>query len=306
MSRERTGTNLSRPHLSIGDQRGSALIITLLLVTILVSLVVNFIYEVHIDSSSLSNWSNAQRASFIARSGQTIGSQYLDELKEITYSDKREIDLPINDSFGAGTELSVKIEDENSKFNINSIIYQNGLTNEAALSSLKKLLDYLKINPDLALLLADWIDPDSEPRMPYSEEMTKDTFLWSADELQLVKGIDPDTYKKIVPYLTVSEKWGRKININTAEIPVLISLHTEMTEALANNIIEYRKDSPFEEWSHVQRVSGMETVGQKLSGKVDSKSTDFRITSTATVNEITRVIESIMDSSMTVSFWREG
>ena len=290
MSTDRTGTDLSVPHSSIGDQRGSALIITLLLVTVLVSLVVNFVYEVHIDSSSLSNWSNAQRASFIARSGQTLGSQYLDEIRDITYSDEREIDLPFNDNFGAGTALTVKIEDENSKFNINSIINDRGTTNEAELSSLKKLLDYLNINPDIALILADWIDPDSEPRMPYSEEMTKDTFLWSADELQLVKGIDQDTYKKIAPYLTVSAKFGRKININTAEIPVLISLHKDMTATLARNIVEYRESSPFEEWSHVQRVSGMETVGQKLSGKVDSKSNDFRITSTATVNEITRVI----------------
>lgn len=288
------------------DQRGSVLIVTLLLVTVLVSMVVNFVYEIHIDSSSLSNWSNAQRASFIARSGQNLGSQYLDEIKEAEYSDEREIDLPVNDSFGTGSELTIKIEDENSKFNINGIINQNGSTNETALSSLKKLLVYLKINPDLALLLADWIDPDSEPRRPYYEDITKDTFLWSTDELKLVEGIDPDTYEKIVPYLTVSEKWGWKININTAEIPVLVSLHEDMTEALAKRVIEYRENSPFEDWTHVQRVSGMQTIGPALSGKVNSKSTDFRITSTAIVNEITRVIESIMDTSKTVSFWREG
>lgn len=306
MSIEKTCAKCRGTHASINNQRGSALIVTLLLVTVLVSLVVDFVYKVHIDSSSLSNWSNAQRASFIARSGQTLGSLFLDEIKESIYSDERKMDLPINENFGAGSKLTVQIEDENSKFNINSIIYQNGSTNEAALSSLKKLLIYLNINPDIALLLADWIDPDSEPRLPYSEDMTKDSFLWSADELILVKGIDPDIYEKISPYLTVSEKWGRKVNINTAEIPVLVSLHKDLTETIAKKIIEYREASPFEEWSHVQRVSGMETIGQELAGKVDSKSTDFRIISTATVNEITRVIESIVDTSMTVRFWREG
>ena len=68
----KTGTKRGGSSSSISDQRGSALIVTLLLVAVLVSLVVNFVYEVHIDSSSLSNWSNAQRASFIARSGQTL------------------------------------------------------------------------------------------------------------------------------------------------------------------------------------------------------------------------------------------
>ena len=288
------------------DQQGSALIITLLLVTILVSMVVNFVYEVHIDSSSLSNWSNAQRASITARSGQALGSQYLDEINDDTYTNERKIELPVDQKQVAGSELKVMIEDENSKFNVNSIIYENGTTDQDALSSLKKLLDYLNINPDIALLIADWIDPDSEPRMPYSEDTAKDTFLWSVDELILVQGIDRDTFEKIVPYITVSEQWGRKININTAEIPVLVSLHKDMTETLAKRIIEYRENSPFEEWSHVQRVSGMRTIGQELSGKVESKSTEFRITSTATVDGITRVIESIMDTSKTISFWREG
>ena len=287
------------------DQRGSALIVTLLLVTVLISLVVNFAYEVHIDSSSFSNWSNAQRASFIARSGQTLASQYLDEIEEYTYTNERKIELPLNQSLGANSELSVVIEDENSKLNINSIINQNGSTDEAALSYLKKLLVYLKINPDLALLLADWIDPDSEPRMPYSEDIAKDAFLWSADELKLVEGIDPDTYEKIIPYLTVSEKWIWKINLNTAEIPVLVSLHEDMTETLAKRIVEYREDVPFEAKSHITRVSGMNQIGITLTD-VSIKSTDFRITSTATVDEITRVIESIVDTSKTVRFWREG
>jgi general secretion pathway protein K len=293
------------PRSSIGNQRGSALIITLLLVTVLVSLVVNFVYEVHIDSSSLSNWSNAQRASFIAKSGQTLGSQYIDGIREAEYSDERELNLPVNESFGAGSELTIMIEDENSKFNINSIINQNGSTNEEALSSLKKLLDYLNINPNLAIVLADWIDPDSEPRRPYSEVMTKDTFLWSADELQLVKGIDPDTYEKLAPHLTVSEKFGREININTAEIPVLVSLHKDMTEDLAKRIIEYREDSPFDDLSQLNSIVGVK-IRTGIIGKATTKSTDFRIISTATVNEIIRTIESIVDTSMTVHFWREG
>lgn len=288
------------------DQRGSALIITLLLVAILVSMVVSFAYEVHVASSSFSNWSNAQRASIAARSGLALASRYLDEIADYTYTDKRKIELPVELDLGPGSELSVVIEDENSKFNVNSIIYQNGRTDQKALSSLKKLLDYLNINPDIALLIADWIDPDSEPRLRYAEDRAKNSFLWSIDELMLIEGIDRETSDKLVPYLTVSEQWGRKININTAEIPVLVSMHKDMTETLAQRIVEYREDAPFEDWSHVQKVSGMERIGQELAGTAQSKSTEFRITSTATVNGIRRVIESVVDSLMVVRFWREG
>ena len=287
------------------NERGSALIVTLLLVTVLVSLTVNFIYEVHIDTSSLSNWSNAQRASFVAKSGQTLGSKYLDDIKEAAYSNEREIELPVDEDFGTNAELTIKIEDENSKFNINSIITERGETVPEALSSLKKLLVYLKINPDIALLLADWIDTDSEPRQPYSENLTKDAFLWSADELELVNGIDRETYEKIAPYITVSEQSKRYININTAEVPVLLTLHEDMTETLAKRIVEYREDSPFETSGQVTNVSGMHSIGTNLPN-ASVKSTDFRITSTATVNEITRTIESIVDTSKIVRFWREG
>jgi general secretion pathway protein K len=289
---------------SILNQKGSALIITLLLITILTGLVVDFVYEVYIDSSTLSNWGNAQRASFIAKSGQTISAELIEDIKKETYTDKREVEFPVEQNFGPNINLIIKIEDENSRFNVNSIIYANGMTNEEALSSLKKLLEYLNINPNLALSIADWIDPDSEPRLYNSENFAKNDFLWSVDELRLIEGMDKNTFDKISPYMTV---FGNNIvNINTAELPVLVSLHNDMTETLAKNIIDYRKSYPFENTNNVQNVSGMESIGPLLMGKITVKSTDFRITARATVNEITRIVESVIDSSDNIHFWREG
>lgn len=287
------------------DQKGSALIITLLLVTILTGLVVDFVYEVYIDSSSLSNWSNAQRASLIAKSGQTISAEFIRDIKDEKYTDKKEVELPVEQDFGPGTGLSIIIEDDNSRFNVNSLIYeQTGATNDIALSSLKKMLEYLNINPNIALSIADWIDPDSEPRLYNSENVAKNDFLWSIDELRLIAGIDSKIFDKISPYITIT---GNSIvNINTAELPVLISLDNEMTETLANNIIDYRKSYPFEDPSSVQTVSGMETIGVRLIGKISVKASSFRITTRATVNEITRIVESVIDPSSKILFWREG
>ncbi len=78
-----------------------------------------------------------------------------------------------------------------------------------------------------------------------------------------------------------------------------------MTEALAKRIVEYREDSPFEDLSQLESIVGMK-IRTQIIGKANTKSTDFRITSTATINEITRVIESIVDTSKTIHFWREG
>ncbi len=86
---------------------------------------------------------------------------------------------------------------------------------------------------------------------------------------------------------------------------MLVSLHKDMTEALAKRIVEYREDSPFEDLSQLESIVGMK-IRTQIIGKANTKSTDFRITSTATINEITRVIESIVDTSKTIHFWREG
>ncbi len=289
---------------AIVDQKGSALIVTLLLITILTGLVVDFVYDVYIDTSSLSNWSNAQKASLIAKSGQNLSTRYLDEVRNDQFTDEHDLEMPVGQYLGANIDLTIKIEDENSKFNINSIIYENGETDDEQLSSLKKLFEYLNINPDLSLVIADWIDPDMEPRLTDSEDAAKNTFLWSVDELRLIEGIDNKIFDRISPYITVFG--DNQININTAEVPVLVSLNDNMTEAHANKIIDYREDSPFEDPAHVQ-LAGIElSIANTFMSRTTVKSSYFRITSTSTVNGITRIIESVMDTSMKIHFWREG
>jgi len=286
------------------NKKGSALIVTMLIVALLTSLTVEFAYEVYIGTNAFSNWSNAQRASLIAKSGQALSSKYIEEKGGLSYTYPGEIDLPVEKDFGPDTILTIKIEDEHSKFNINSIIYQNGLTNEKALSSLKKLLEYLNINPSLAMTIADWIDPDQEPRLRDSEYGAKNSYLWSVDELRLIKGVDKRIFETISPFITV---YGNGlININTAKLPVLVSLSNNMTETLAKRIIDYRENTPFEDVAHLQRVSGMETIGPLLIGRITVKSSNFRVTSTASVKEIIRVVESVIDTSSKVHYWREG
>lgn len=302
--KQKTEKSLGSLFFVLGSEKGSALVITLLIVTLLIGLAVEFAYEVYVDSASLSNWTNAQKASLIAKSGQALSYTYIKETVHLPFTYPGETDLRIEKDFGPDTVLTVKIEDENSKFNVNSIIYSIGQTNDAALSSLKKLLEYLNINPDVALSIADWIDPDSEPRLSKSEDHAKNSPLWSVDELKLIPGIDNKIYEAISPYLTV---YGSgKININTAKLAVIVSLNNDMTEALAKKIIAYRQSTPFDDPSYVQRVSGMEAIGPLLIGRIDVKSYNFRVISNATVSEIKRAVESVMDTSMNVQYWREN
>jgi general secretion pathway protein K len=289
---------------SADNQSGSVLVITLLLITILTALVVDFTYRVYIGTSSLSNWSNAQRASLIAKSGQSITSYYLREIEKLSYTYPGEVVIPVERDFGTDTLLTIRLVDENSKFNLNSIIYSNGRTNEKALASLKKLFEYLNINPALSLAIADWIDPDNEPRLTDSEYNAKNSALWGIGELKFIKGLDQKTFDTISPFITVHS--DEKININTAKLPVLVSLSDNMTENLAKKIIYYRDSTPFEDKTHLVKVSGLETIGIQILDRITVKGGKFRVISKANVNEIIRVIESVMDTSMNIYHWREA
>lgn len=284
------------------SQDGSALIITVLLVAVLVGIVVEFAYDVYIDSAALSNWSNAQKASLAARSGQVLGTQYLEEVMKNDFTYDREKEVPVERDIGEDTQLTLMVGDENAKFNVNSIIYSNGRPNDNALAVLKRLLKNLRIDENAALYIADWIDPDSEPLIADSEDNAKNDFLWSIDELRETGILERSAFDRLRPFVTI---YGEGVNINTAELPVLMSLHGDMTETLAKRIIDYRETSPFEAVSDVQKVSGMEQIGTLLIGKATVKSSFFRISSRASVRDITREIESVVDRSMMVHSWRE-
>ena len=267
------------------------------------ALVVEFAYEVYIDTAALSNWTNAQKASLIAKSGQTLCSNYIDMIPND--NTQSELEFPVERDLGPNTKLIIKIEDENAKFNINSILSVRPYTQRTPLTNLQKLFEYLNINPKLALVIADWIDPDNEPRpgLTDSENNAKNALLQSIDELKLIPGITKDVFSKISPYITVFG--NNKININTAQLPVLRVLRTDMTETLAQRIIDYRETTPFKNESQITQIQGLESIGANLDLYTIATSSSFRVTSSATVNEITRVIESVVDRSKNTQSWRE-
>jgi len=84
----------------------------------------------------------------------------------------------------------------------------------------------------------------------------------------------------------------------------LISLSEDMSETLAERIIAYRNDTPFENLTDVSSVIG-ETVWGQISVIAKLKSDVFRVMTRATVNDIPRIIESVIDTKAKIYFWRE-
>jgi type II secretory pathway component PulK len=205
----------------------------------------------------------------------------------------------------------VSVEDENAKFNLNSLVNQNKTTlNATSYESFRTLLRTLGLDESISDRVVDWIDAGSEPRLGDSEEGAKNAFMDSVDELLMIKGIDRLTYETLLPYVTVYGYSGNPydpvININTASIPVIMSLGIPKDQAEV--IVNYRKLTPFKDPSGVPNVPGVGTLGISLQGRIAVQPVNFRITSVAEENRIKRVIETVVTASglnSKVKFWRE-
>jgi len=295
----------------LNNQKGIALVITLLALVLITAMVVEFSYGVYTGTNALYNWRDSQRLSIMARSGVNVSGRFLsDLLTRYSYSYPGSVDLPVENPFeDFDGVISVRLEDENSKFNVNSLVSTNGIFNETSYISFKRLLKALFLDEKIADKVADWIDRDSEARLSDSEAGAKNSALLCIDELLLINGISKKDYDKLLPYITIyGDRNAPLININSAEAPVLMSLSDSMTEELANRIIQYRDNTPFTESSKIVNVSGLENIGISLTNKITVKGENFYIKAAATSGGVKRIIETVLDTSSSpavIKYWKE-
>ena len=299
----------------LGNSEGMVLVLTLMILTLITAMVVEFAYGVYTSTSALYNWRDSQRLSFVAKSGVAMAVNTISGAlrsnsgappSELYRYLGREIPVP-NIPEGFNGSFVIKAEDENARLNLNS------LRNADSLQVFKRLLGNLGLDELIAERVADWIDTDSEPKLRDSEEGAKNAFMDSVDELLLIKGIDRHTYEKLSPYVTVYGFGGtddRRININTAAIPVIMSLNENgmITREMAERLVRSRELEPFNSTSEVTRAGIEENMLLRNFVTADPP-VNFRITSVSEENKIKRVIEGVVKvtggSQGTIFYWRE-
>jgi general secretion pathway protein K len=298
----------------MGSEKGMAVVLTLLIMAMITAMVVEFVYDVYTTNAGLYNWREAQKLSLAAKSGISLTTKIISENQNrYSYTYPGSVEMPVENILkGFSGKVVIRVVDENAKFNLNSLIWPNGTTNETAFNSFIRLLKNLNLDENIAYRVADWIDRDLEPRRRDSEEGAKNDYLDSVDELLLVKGIDSQAYDKLSPLVTVygiEGVYNNLININTASRAVIMSLDDNITEALAERVINYRALEPFNRVSDLVRVAGFEgPLGQSLMNKITVKASNFRITSVAEEDGIKRVIECVLvvrGDGLLIGYWQE-
>jgi len=297
------------------SEKGFALIVTLLITAILVGVVVEVIYRVYLSSSRVANFTNSQKAALLARASVDITRVALEGLMK---------ENPYKTMDGEGWSFSHREEDtvitvsvfgEQGRASTRIVYPQTGAANDRVYETYRRLLTILEQDELLAEGLADWIDGDDEPRPAGGEGidyyqhlprpyMAKNNYLHTSEELLMVKGYTPEIFKAIAPFITVYSSDGY-ININTAQKEVLMALSEDVTEDLAQRIIDFRNDTPFHDKSDIMRVSGFESLGFTLQNRITVDSSIFRIFAVARTADAVREVEAVTELGGKVLYWRE-
>lgn len=289
-----------------------ALIVTLLALALITAMVVEFAYGVYTGTNNLYNWRDSQRLSVMARSGVNVSARLISDWLNTQKYNPGFIEMPIENPFEdfKGT-ITVRIENEDSKFNINSIVNKIGNKNNDAYESFIRLLEVLRLDKKIADRVKDYIDPDSIAEFSGFEVGAKNSDLNSVDELLLINGISRKDYDTLLPYIAVLEgKDNLIINVNGAAKPVLMIIFDPakrefpITDDRAEKIIKYRENNPFQDIGSFNNYAG---TGLSTNS-ITTEGTNFSIRSTATSGGVKRIIETViinMPSSPTVKYWKE-
>ncbi|MBI5632923.1 MAG: general secretion pathway protein GspK [Nitrospirae bacterium] len=286
----------------MSNKKGYVLVIVLLILAVTTAAVVQFAGTVYGYVNTANNFNESERMSLLLKSAYLLAAERALALSsQFSFSSQREIALEekIED-----TTVGLLLRDNNSRFNVNSLVFRNGLMNENGYNIFKRLLRELRIDEAYADRLVDFIDPDKIPRVPDGESNAKNYFLFSLSELGYI--FPEDVLKTALPYLTVFG--DGTINVNTADVPLLKALHRDMTTALAERLREVREGKPFERMADLLKVPGMERIGIDMSDAIKVKSNSFSAAIKAERNDFAETAEAGFDLNggrAVLKYWRE-
>jgi general secretion pathway protein K len=183
---------------------------------------------------------------------------------------------------------SFQLEDQQGKFNINNLAPgPTGATDPIAVQQFGVLLSMLNIDTKWAGIVADWIDSDITPNVPYGAEdsvylaqtpqyRAANEPITSISEL-LATGMGRDIYNQIAPYITALPS-GAAINVCTASGLVLDSISGSIEYSNDPNALAMQRqtDGCFPTLQVFQASLNPQTSSQ-LAGRLGQQSSYFRL-----------------------------
>jgi general secretion pathway protein K len=299
------------------DERGIALLIVLLTITLLTIIVVEFTQSAQVETHFAVSARNAQQAFYLARSGMNVGEALIIGDAQLNHNDSNEDiwarpmpPLPIGD----GTAV-LRVQDEGRRLNLNGML-RDGQVVPARRKVFDRLFTVLGVDRRILAAICDWLDQDSDPGTdpPGAEQssylgesppvIVRNGPLLTMRELLQVRGMTPTVFARLEEFVTVLPTNDLKVNVNTAPAEVLYALSDGLLAdpGVVDRLIATRRETAFTAPSVLKDVPGWnQALGPGESGAngggadyVDTNSTYFRIDAVGQVNDVTRGVTALV------------
>lgn len=209
------------------QKQGVALITMLLLLALVTALTADMLYQNTLEIKRQQTQRRLAQATEYAFGGIVLAELWLQQ-SVVTHSARPTVFQPPDGS------LTIEIDDEMAKFNINNLRTKEGGIDQTQLAVLKRLLTSFALDPSLAYGVADWLDKDisssgyNTEDLGYATIKTRDGIGYRAanramtniSELILVRGFSPNIVENLKPSLTALPM-RTPINVNSAR-PIVI------------------------------------------------------------------------------------
>lgn len=248
-----------------GRQRGAAVIVAMLVVAMATMAAAGFLFRAQLEWRKLENTSDLDQARWILRAAEQWGATVLmDDFRNSSVDHPGEawaqVLPPVETE---GFEISGRMEELDGRFNLNNLVTA-GRADERQSKVFRRLLGILRMPPELAENVVDWLDRDQEPLRPGGAEsayylgltppyMAADRPLASVNELIRVKDMSKEILEQLRPYVTALPR-GTRLNVNTATPEVLAALVEGMTLEEAHALVALRERTWFRDTGEFERA----------------------------------------------------
>jgi general secretion pathway protein K len=199
-------------------ERGLALLVTLLIVTLVAVVVLDLNYLTRVEVHSAANFRDEVRAYYLAKSGVTlVGELFRRDLPELAEL-KRHLLAGMPQTLPLGEDsVTVRVVDEQGKINLNALVQEPATTSpsqrrpgaQAAepprtwIDITQDLFQRLHLDPTIVGAIVDWIDADELPTGPGGAEsqyyrslekpyVARNAPMETIAELRLIRGVTDD------------------------------------------------------------------------------------------------------------------
>jgi general secretion pathway protein K len=236
----------------LSQQRGSAIIVALFVMALAAAAAVAMLSRTSIDIRRTELLINANQANLYAQGSIDWAiAQLTNDLKQKKPDklvDNTPIHSPTNDV--DGFKIQSTILDMQGLYNLNNL---NNADSQKNFLRLIHVVDpTLKLGQISQIITAtrEWITlAKSDELDAYYAKLTPPyraphRLMSSLSELRLVKGITPELYNKLLPYITALPE-PTPININSATPAIFASLSPTLTLDAASALFQKRRQTPF-------------------------------------------------------------